>query len=90
MFGVSFLPKRGGMEYVIHHLANALSQQGHDVTVIVARAAWGDIGVEHDYKLRRYGFPIRGLGRLGISHFAALWVVWRSHRQLVNILVINS
>ena len=80
MFGASFLPKRGGMEYVIHHLANALTQQGHDVTVIAARIAWGGIGVEHDYKLRRYGFPFRGLGSLGISHVAALWVVWRSHR----------
>ena len=80
MFGASFLPKRGGMEYVIHHLANALVKQGHDVTVIAARVSWAGIGVEYDYKLRRYGFPVRGLGTLGIQHIVALWAVWRCHR----------
>ena len=55
MFGSSFLPRRGGMEFVIHHLSNALVHEGHNVTVIAERTAWRGIGVDHDYDLVRKG-----------------------------------
>ena len=35
IFGGSFFPKVGGMEFVIHHLAQTLTALGHDVHVIV-------------------------------------------------------
>jgi glycosyltransferase involved in cell wall biosynthesis len=81
MFGASFLPRRGGMEYVIHHLANALVRQGHDVTVIAERTAWRGIGVEHDYGLVRYGIPTRGLRSMGFSTPDSLFAIWRTNRK---------
>lgn len=81
MFGSSFLPRRGGMEFVIHHLSNALVQEGQDVTVIAERTAWRGIGVAHDYDLIRYGVPTRGLRSLGLSGPGSLWAIWRRHRR---------
>lgn len=82
MFGASFLPRRGGMEFVIHHLANALVEDGHRVTVVAERTAWADIGVQRNYELARYGIPTRGLRRMGLSGPTSLLSVWRRHRQL--------
>ena len=81
MFGASFLPRRGGMEYVIHYLANALVKQGHEVTVIAARVSWKRVGIAHKYKLVRYGLPVRGMGKLGINRILAIISVWRQHRK---------
>ncbi len=79
MLGSSFLPRRGGMEYVIHHLSNALVDEGHEVTVVAERTAWSGIGVEHKYELVRYGVPTRGLRRLPLAGVEAMWVLWRHH-----------
>jgi glycosyltransferase involved in cell wall biosynthesis len=79
MFGASFLPRRGGMEYVIHHLANALTDEGHNVTVIAERTAWRGIGVKHDYELVRYGVPTRGLRSMGFSAPDSLFSIWRTN-----------
>ena len=81
MFGSSFLPRRGGMEYVIHHLSEALVDLGHNVTVIAERTAWSGIGVDHQYSLARYGVPTRGLRSLGISEIDSLFTIWRMHRS---------
>jgi len=82
MFGASFLPRRGGMEFVIHHLANALVGEGHRVTVIAERTSWQGVGVDHNYDLVRYGIPTRGLRRLGFSAPDSLWAIWRRHRRI--------
>lgn len=82
MFGSSFLPRRGGMEFVIHHLSNALVHEGHNVTVIAERAAWSGIGEAHDYDLVRYGIPTRGLRSLGISGPDSFLAIWRVHRRV--------
>ncbi len=37
LFTDSFLPRIGGMELVIHHIANALSEIGCKITVIAKR-----------------------------------------------------
>lgn len=69
------------MEYVIHHLSNALVHEGHNVTVIAERSAWRGIGVDHDYDLVRYGIPTRGLRSMGLSGPGSLWAIWRRHRR---------
>ena len=81
IFGSSFLPQRGGMEYVMHHLATALHQQGKDVTVIAERVRWESVGVEHDYKLIRYGPAIRGLRGIGLEYISGLLAVWHAHKN---------
>jgi glycosyltransferase involved in cell wall biosynthesis len=81
MFGASFLPRVGGMEYVIHHLSNSLVRLGEEVTVIAERTGWGDIGVEHAYRLRRYGLPVRGYRKTGMGLPAAIIGVLREHRR---------
>lgn len=81
IFGASFLPRVGGMEYVMHNLATALHEQGHEVTVIAERLRWEPIGVEHHYKVVRYGPAIRGARKLGLDFISALVAVWRAHRQ---------
>ncbi|MFQ5644614.1 MAG: glycosyltransferase family 4 protein [Thiogranum sp.] len=81
IFGSSFLPQRGGMEYVMHHLATALHQLGNDVTVIAERVRWEPVGVEHDYRLIRYGPAIRGLRGVGLEYISGLLAVLRAHMQ---------
>ena len=69
------------MEYVIHHLATALHQQGNDVTVIAERVRWEPVGIDHDYKLIRYGPAIRGLRGIGLEYVSGLLAVWRAHKN---------
>jgi glycosyltransferase involved in cell wall biosynthesis len=69
------------MEFVMHHLANALFGEEHQVTVIAERTAWQGVGVDHDYDLARYGIPTRGVRRLGLAGPEALWAIWRRHRR---------
>jgi len=72
MFGSSFLPTRGGMEYVIHHLSNALVDQGHSVTVVASRVSWSGVQEDYKYRLIRYGVPVKGFGRFGFYHVCAV------------------
>jgi len=69
------------MEYVMHHLATALHQQGNDVTVIAERVRWEPVGVEHDYRLIRYGPAIRGLRGKGLEYVSGLLAVWWAHQK---------
>jgi glycosyltransferase involved in cell wall biosynthesis len=68
IFGSSFLPAVGGMEYVIHNLANALVEIGHEVTVISKRVSWEGPQEKRNYKLNRYSLPVKGSGRLGLDY----------------------
>lgn len=80
IFGNSFLPTVGGKEYVMHHLANALVELGHDVLVLAKRVAWRLPGDARDYELRRFGLPLRGGGRTGIDLAWALLELGRAAR----------
>lgn len=81
IFGASFLPRRGGMEYVIHNLSQALIALGHEVTVIAERTAWAGIGVDHEYGLARYGVPTRGLRSSGIAEIESLYRIGQQHKK---------
>ena len=86
---LSFLPARGGMEYVVHDLATALHNQGHDVTVFAPRPRTMTEEVEHSYRLVRFGWTFRGAFRFGINR----WPLRREFGRLHNespFDVINS
>ena len=68
----SFLPQIGGMEFVIHNLANALVKQGHEVTVFAQRVSWKSPIEERLYQLIRYSIPVRGGGYLGLDYCSAV------------------
>ena len=79
IFGSSFLPAVGGMEYVMHNLSNALVGIGHEVTVIAKRVSWHKSQEQRQYQQRLYGLPIRGSGRLGLDFCAAVLTASNAH-----------
>lgn len=81
ILGTSFLPTVGGKEYVMHHLANALVDLGHEVLTLVKRVAWQLPGDERRYDLHRFGLPIRGSGRTGLDFTWALAELGRAVRS---------
>lgn len=62
----SFLPKVGGMEYVIHYLSEALSKCGHNV-VIFSHKRCGMIDFLADYSVVQYGSSLPFSGRSGFD-----------------------
>lgn len=70
LFTSSFLPVVGGMEYVVHYLAEALWREGVKVLVMARRQHKPD-NFEHNYDLIRYGLP-QGGHRTGID-YASAW-----------------
>lgn len=78
LFADSFLPKVGGMELAIHFMANALSALGCQVTVI-AKYYKGDLTLEQNYALIRYGnrFPLSG--RSGMDALAGIFALLRAN-----------
>jgi glycosyltransferase involved in cell wall biosynthesis len=80
LFTSSFLPVVGGMEYVVHYLAEALLDEGVDVTVMARRQMKQD-NFQHRYRLIRYGLPVRGGHRLRIDHASACWELFRLDRN---------
>ena len=78
----SFLPRMGGAEMVIHNLAEALSMMGHNVTVFAGRITGSNsLGVSHDYRVVRYGIPIKGMGRMKCNHLALLKSLCRMREE---------
>ncbi|MBT6680737.1 MAG: glycosyltransferase family 4 protein [Chloroflexi bacterium] len=75
---LSFWPVRGGMEYVVHDLATALHDGGHDVTVFAPR--WKNLPDElpHRYRLERFGWNFKGAFRYGFNK----WPLKRAFGQL--------
>jgi glycosyltransferase involved in cell wall biosynthesis len=51
MVAVDFLPRIGGVSVMVHHLANALAQLGHDVAVLAPRGAAIPEDFEAQYRL---------------------------------------
>ena len=74
LFASSFLPVVGGMEYVVHYLAEALFDHGIDVSVVARRQKDSD-NFNHRYRLLRYGLPFQGGHRSRIDHISAYWTL---------------
>ena len=60
----SFLPQIGGKELVVHYLAQALYQLGHEVRVIGPGRWWKDRGIVFGYPVFRYPILTRKLPEL--------------------------
>jgi glycosyltransferase involved in cell wall biosynthesis len=80
LFTDSFLPKIGGMELVVHNLANALQAQGCRVTVI-AKYFKGKLSFPRDYVICRYGNRIPFSGRSGYDALAGIAALLRAHHR---------
>jgi glycosyltransferase involved in cell wall biosynthesis len=80
LFADSFLPKIGGMELAIHHLANALSAHGCRVTV-VAKHYKGEMPREMRYALKQYGNRFPGSGRIGADAVGAILALKAAQRR---------
>ena len=76
----SFLPKVGGMEMVVHHLANALQDLGCQVTVIAGRCR-GPGAFKGRYDLVRYGFLFRGAGKSGVDLLSGVFTLIRENNR---------
>jgi len=81
LIALNFLPARGGMEFVVHDLAETLHKIGHDVTVFAPR--WKNLPAEHDhsYRLVRFGWNFRGAFRLGFNKWPLKRAFARLHRD---------
>lgn len=78
LVALNFLPARGGMEFVVHDLAESLHVLGHDVTVFAPN--WKSLPPEHDhrYRLVRFGWNFRGAFRFGFNR----WPLRRAFARL--------
>lgn len=87
LFADSFLPRVGGMEFVIHNLAESLQKNGCDVTVMAKRV--GSKGYfDHGYRLLRYGGTFPGSGRCGFDFLSGVLMLTRQH-QISRFDVVN-
>ena len=68
IYSRAFLPKIGGLELNVAHLAEQLVQRGHEVVVITSTPAEGNNGL-----------PYRVLRNVGPLTFLR-WVRWCGHR----------
>ncbi|MCP4592738.1 MAG: glycosyltransferase family 4 protein [bacterium] len=78
----SFLPKVGGAEFVVHHLAQQWCEMGHDVRIL-NYAASEPSHPEARYSVRRYSV-LRGASRFGAHRFPFRWHVARQLRRLLE------
>ena len=77
-----FLPQVGGVEFVVHHLANQWAGQGHEVCVFNSLADKA-VHPEALYKVKRYAI-LRGATRFGYHSFPWLNISVRSLSKLIN------
>jgi teichuronic acid biosynthesis glycosyltransferase TuaC len=89
LVALNFLPARGGMEFVVHDLAETLHDSGHDVTVFAPR--WKNLPPEYDhhYRLVRFGWNFRGAFRSGFNKWPLKRAFARLHKDM-PFDVINS
>jgi len=88
----SFLPKVGGMEIAMHSIAQAMTANGHRVTIFAPRIK-GDnsIGFVHDYDVVRYGLSIRGGAKTCYYHLDILKKLISMNRtQPIDIIHCHS
>lgn len=78
----SFLPRTGGGEFVVHHLANHWCKQGHEACVFNAETA----EVTHPealYGVKRFKI-VRGATRFGYHRFPWVNISTKSLNKLIN------
>ncbi|MEM9173613.1 MAG: glycosyltransferase family 4 protein [Myxococcota bacterium] len=80
LFAGRFLPDVGGMEYVVHYLAEALVDAGVEVTVLANRTKTPG-GPEHRYRLIRYGLLFRGAMRSGLFRLSVSRTLSKLQRE---------
>jgi glycosyltransferase involved in cell wall biosynthesis len=80
LFTSRFLPDVGGVEYVVHNLAEALVEAGVEVTVLANRTKTPG-GPERRYRLLRYGFMFRGSMRSGLFRLNVQMILRKLHRE---------
>lgn len=78
----SFLPKIGGAEFVVHHLATQWSLQGHTVVVINSESNEATYS-EGLYSVRKY-LVVRGATRFGYHRFPWRLLAIRSLGAAIN------
>ena len=83
----SFLPKVGGMEYAIHHLAQSLCELGVHVTVF-CHASCGRLDFTYPYEIVRYGSILPFSGRSGLDRYLGVLKFKKYHRKQ-NIDIIH-
>jgi glycosyltransferase involved in cell wall biosynthesis len=77
LYANSFLPRLGGREFVIHYLANALLQLGHDVRVLGPSGFWKHRHQKLRYPVHRWP-TLRGLysEQIALMHLALDTAIW--------------
>jgi len=75
-FTHDFLPKLGGMELVVHYLAETLVQLGHTVEVVTPWHRNRTFEAQVNYETYSYIVP-RGSGRLKLSSLFGIWALIR-------------
>ena len=80
IFSHSFLPRIGGMEWVVHNLANALSILGHNVIVLTKRIRKPDLDIKRLYKLEKFGFTFKGSTRIGLDFLSFLYKIHKINK----------
>ena len=80
----SFLPKIGGAEFAIHHLAQQRCRQGHEVFV-VNNLSDRAVEPEAQYEVRRF-LLLRGTDRFGYHRFPFAWYETKKLGQILDQL----
>ena len=83
----TYLPLIGGLEMVVHNLANALINLGHNVFVVTPIQKNYYFNAKHNYRIIRFGF--KGYGRLKLVSASAVltlvYVVKRFNIDVINV-----
>ncbi len=77
---LNFWPLTGGMEMVVHDLAGALHDLGHDVSVFAPSLRGRHEEIDHRYHLVRFGWTLRGAFRFGLNKYVLAREFSRLHR----------
>ena len=83
----TYLPQVGGLEIVVHNLATALTDLGHNVYVVTPRSNSRRAVDSYSYKIIRFGF--KGYGRLKLPSILAVatlaYVVKRFQIDVIHV-----
>jgi glycosyltransferase involved in cell wall biosynthesis len=81
------LPLVGGLEMVVHNLATALTELGHQVVVVTPRPSHFRVSDNYPYRVIRFGF--KGYGRLKLPFILAVatlaYVVKRYKIDVIHV-----
>ena len=77
---LSFLPLRGGMEYVVHDLGNSLQKLGHEV-FLFAPSHCDVKEVQYIYTFVPFGWSFKGAYKSGFNRFSLIKSFLKLHQQ---------